>query len=66
MMPSIVNPTVPAAWSAVLAAILLCLGATILRADEGRLVKPGDAGSAHCRIYFGCLPVFAKERGRFN
>jgi len=65
MVPTITNPIVQLVGSAVLAAALLCLSTAILRADEGRPGKV-EAGPAHCRMYFGCLPDLAKLRGRFN
>jgi hypothetical protein len=66
MVPTILNPFARAAGSALLAVLLLCFSAAILRADEGRLDSTLERSSKHCRIYFGCLPDLAKERGRFN
>ena len=66
MVPTITNHIAQIAWSALLAGMLLCLCAAILRADEGRLDSTLERSSKHCRIYFGCLPDLAKERGRFN
>jgi hypothetical protein len=66
MMSSFANPVAQAAKSAALAAVLLGLSAAVLRADESRPGKTADAGPVHCRMYFGCLPVFAKEHGRLN
>jgi hypothetical protein len=54
------------AGSAVLAVLLLCLSAAVLLADEARSAKAVEAGPAHCRMYFGCLPDLAKVRGRLN
>jgi hypothetical protein len=65
MVPTITNPITQLAGSAVLAALLLCLSIAILHADEGRARKV-EAGPAHCRMYFGCLPDLAKIRSRFN
>jgi hypothetical protein len=65
MVPTITNPIAQLVGSAVLAAALLCLSTAILRADEG-LAKTVEAGPAHCRMYFGCLPDLAKVRGRLN
>jgi hypothetical protein len=65
-MPSIVNPGAQAFGLAALAVVLLCLSTAILRADDSRPAKPGDAGALHCRMYFGCLPDLAKVRGRLN
>jgi hypothetical protein len=65
-MPSIVNPGGQAFGLAALAVVLLCLSTAILRADGRRPAKPGDAGTLHCRMYFGCLPDLAKMRGRLN
>ena len=66
MVPTITNPIAQIAWSTLLSGMLLCLSAAILRADEGRLDSTLERSSKHCRIYFGCLPDLAKERGRFN
>ena len=60
MVPTITNPITQFAGSALLAVVLLCLSAAILRADEPQ------AGSKHCRIYFGCLPDLAKMRSRLD
>jgi len=65
-MSSFVNPIAQTVGSVILAAVLLCLGAAILHADEARPLKTTEAGPFHCRIYFGCLPTFAKERSRLN
>jgi hypothetical protein len=65
-MSSFVNPIAQAVGSTIFAAILLCLGAAILHADEARPLKTTDGSAGHCRIYFGCLPAFTKERGRLN
>ena len=59
MVPTITNPIAQLAGSGLLAILLLCLSAAILRADEGHPAK-------HCRIYFGCLPDLAKVRGPLN
>ena len=66
MMPTMMNPIAQVAGSALLAVLLLCLSAAILRADESRPAKTVQAGPLHCRIYFGCLPDLAKPLGRFN
>jgi hypothetical protein len=66
MVPTTTNPIAQAAWSALLALVLLCLSAAILRADEGRSAKTAEPGPLHCRIYFGCLPDLARPLGRFN
>jgi len=65
-MSSFVNTIAQTAGSAVLAAVLLCLGAAILHADEARPLRPTEAGPAHCRMYFGCMPDLARTRGRLN
>jgi hypothetical protein len=66
MVPTIMNPIAQAAGSALLAVLLLCLSAAILHADEGRSDSTLESGPRHCRIYFGCLPDLAGQRGRFN
>ena len=66
MVPTITTPIAQFAGSALLAVLLLSLSAAILRADEVRPFNSVEAGSGHCRIYFGCLPGFAKKSGRFN
>lgn len=66
MVPTITNPIAQTIGSAVLAAALLCLSTAILRADEGRSTEPVEAGTKHCRMYFGCLPDLARTRGRLN
>ncbi len=66
MMPTIMNPIAQIAWSALLAGMLLCLSAAMLRADEGRPDRTLESGPKHCRIYFGCLPDLTRQRGRFN
>jgi hypothetical protein len=65
VVPTIANPIAQVAGAALLAVLLLCLSAAILRPDEGRPGKPTDAVK-HCRIYFGCLPDLAQVRTRFN
>lgn len=59
MVPTITTPIVWLAGSALVAVLLLCLSAAILRADEGHPAK-------HCRMYFGCVPDLAKQRGPLN
>jgi hypothetical protein len=59
MVPTITNPIAQLAGSALLAVLMLCLSAAILRADEGYAAK-------HCRIYFGCLPDLTKQHGPLN
>ena len=63
MVPTITNPIAQLAGSALLAAMLLCLSAAVLSAEEGRASK---SEAMHCRMYFGCLPDLARMRGRFN
>jgi hypothetical protein len=63
MFPNLNVLVARAARSVFLGAALLCLGAAILHADEGRAVASPEPGHLHCRIYFGCLPDLAKERG---
>ncbi len=65
-MPTITSPITQVAGPALLAILLLCLGTAILRADEGRPPMAVDIGSKHCRIYFGCLPIFTKQDSRLN
>jgi hypothetical protein len=59
MVPTITNPIAQFVGAALLAVLMLCLSAAILRADEGHSAK-------HCRIYFGCLPDLTKQRGPLN
>jgi hypothetical protein len=66
MVPTITTHFTRLAGSALLAALLLCLSAAILRADESRPSTTVDAGPKHCRMYFGCMPAFAKPRGPLN
>jgi hypothetical protein len=66
MMSSFANPVAQIARSAVLAALLLSLSAAILRADESRTLKSGEATVMHCRMYFGCAPDLAKGRAPLN
>jgi len=63
MVPTITNPFAQLAGSALLAALLLCLSAAVLSADEGRTTK---TETMHCRMYFGCLPSFTKMRSPIN
>ncbi len=65
MVPTITTPIAQFAGSALLAVLLLCLSPAILRADESRPAT-AEAGPKHCRIYFGCLPVFTKQDSRLN
>jgi hypothetical protein len=66
MIMSFANPVAQIARLAVLAALLLSLSAAILRADESRTFKAGEAGIMHCRMYFGCAPDLAKVRAPLN
>ena len=66
MVPTITTPIAQFAGSALLAVLLLCLSTAILRADESRPATAVEAGPKHCRIYFGCLPVFTKQDSRLN
>jgi hypothetical protein len=59
MVPTITTLSSKFAAAALIALGLLCLSAAILRADEGHSAK-------HCRMYFGCVPDLAKQRGPFN
>jgi hypothetical protein len=63
MVPTITTPIAQITTSALLAVLMVCLSAAVLRADETR---PGKSVDLHCRMYFGCLPDLAKVRGRFN
>jgi hypothetical protein len=60
MVPTITNPMTQLAGSALLAVLLLCLSAAILRADEPQ------SSTKHCRMYFGCLPDLSKVRSRLD
>ena len=66
MVPTITTSIAQAAGPVLLAVLMLCLSAAVLRADETREPKTIEAGPSHCRIYFGCLPDLAKAHGRFN
>ncbi len=66
MVPTITTPIAQLAGSALLALLLLCLSAAVLRADESRPGKPAEAGLMHCRMYFGCLPDLARAHGPLN
>jgi len=66
MVPTITTPIARLAGSGLLAFLLLCLSAAILRADESRSATAVEAGPKHCRMYFGCLPAFAKQGSRLN
>jgi hypothetical protein len=66
MVPTITTPIAQLAGSALLAVVMLCLSAAILRADETRPGQSAEPAALHCRMYFGCLPDLAKVRGRFN
>jgi hypothetical protein len=54
MVPTITTPFLQFARAALLAVLMLCVSAAILRADEAL------PGPKHCRMYFGCVPAFAK------
>jgi hypothetical protein len=66
MVPTITSPITQFAGSTLLAVLLLCLSTAILRADESRSASAVEVGPKHCRIYFGCLPAFAKQGSRLN
>jgi hypothetical protein len=66
MVPTITTPIAQFAGSVLLAVLLLCLSTAILRADQGRSATAVEVGAKHCRIYFGCLPYFARPLGRLN
>jgi hypothetical protein len=66
MVPTITAPIAQFAGSALLAILLLCLGTAVLRADGSRPATAVEASPKHCRIYFGCLPVFTKPDSRLN
>ena len=66
MVPTITNPIAQFVGAALLAVLLLCLSAAILRADESPPSRALEAGPKQCRMYFGCVPAFSKARGPLN
>lgn len=60
MVPTITISFLQFPRAALLALVLLCVSAAILRADEPR------PAPKQCRMYFGCLPDLAKARGPLN
>ena len=60
MVPTITTFFSKFAAAALIGLGLLCLSAAVLRADEAR------PAPKQCRMYFGCLPDLAKQRGPLN